>query len=140
FSLFLDYLWNNKFKYIVFILLVVITFMNLHYLISSHFFSQQQTKAEGSNIPFPLQNKVVNTIVNDAGGKKFRLKRVGELDFFEKEYAQNYVYLLWLKGNEPVQNSKLMYIIIEENFPYEVKNKNIKTIAQISNIKVLREI
>jgi len=46
----------------------------------------------------------------------YMLKRKGFSDQFEGNYAQNYQYLAWLLGNEPVvDRQKLIYTIVESS-------------------------
>ncbi|OGM26426.1 hypothetical protein A2692_05065 [Candidatus Woesebacteria bacterium RIFCSPHIGHO2_01_FULL_39_95] len=45
------------------------------------------------------------------------MSRVGPNDQFEGDFAQNYIYLLWLRGNEPVNGQKLTYTIYEGTKP-----------------------
>lgn len=70
-----------------------------------------------SLVTYEQQLKVVESILNDAQGKKFELKRVGIFDEFDGDFAQNYQYLLWWKGNEPIPNSNLVYEIYEKITP-----------------------
>lgn len=65
-------------------------------------------------IPFKSQVEVSKAIVNDARSRRFSLIRVGPYDYFEKDYAQNYIYLMWLFGNMPVDNSEIVYTIYEQ--------------------------
>ncbi len=62
---------------------------------------------------------VAKSIVENAHGNKFSLTRNGKYDDFEKDFAQNYIYLLWYYGNEPVDDGKILYKIYEgeEYFP-----------------------
>ncbi|MFH1656287.1 MAG: hypothetical protein ABH956_00760, partial [Candidatus Nealsonbacteria bacterium] len=50
---------------------------------------------------------------DDSKGGKYSLIRVGPNDQFEEYYSQNYKYLLWLYGNEPIENSSLSYTVYE---------------------------
>lgn len=53
-------------------------------------------------------------IISDSADGKFTLNRVGKNDQFEGDYAQNYIYVMWLLGNEPVNNAKVHYTIYED--------------------------
>jgi hypothetical protein len=64
-------------------------------------------------IPLKTQNKVVDYIVRDAGGKPFALTRIGPYDYFPEEYSQNYKYLIMTKGGRIDSSSKLKYIIYD---------------------------
>lgn len=56
-------------------------------------------------------------IYSDAEGQNYYLKRLGDGDKFEGDFAQNYQYQLWLLGNEPtnvgVEDGNLGYLIDE---------------------------
>ncbi|KXK11093.1 MAG: hypothetical protein UZ22_OP11002000475 [Microgenomates bacterium OLB23] len=71
-------------------------------------------------VPFKTQETVARNIVRDAQGRPFELHRVGPGDHFEGDFAQNYHYLLWYFGNEPVTAAPLKYTI------YETKNNTVK--------------
>ena len=104
----------NK-RFILLAVLFLLTFINLKYYFSDKWFYLHQDKInEGRPVPYPLQLKAVEYIIRDTSGEPFNLKRVGEYDSFEGNYSQNYKYLLWLKGNEPVKEASLEYSIIEK--------------------------
>lgn len=111
-SLALVYLWK-KYKLITITLLGVLAVTNLLFYFSEKWFFIPQIKQANSAVPYSLQNSIVQTVINDVDGKKFSLKRVGPLDQFEGNYAQNYQYLLWLSGNEPVPKAQIEYTIFE---------------------------
>lgn len=81
------------------------------------------------NTPFYFSNKflykkgnylkkiaIAKEIIDNADGRKFNLKRVGNFDYYADNYAQNYIYLMWLLGNEPVKDEQpLKYTIYEQN-------------------------
>jgi N-acetylglucosaminyl-diphospho-decaprenol L-rhamnosyltransferase len=109
--------WNRRdYRIFVPILLLIITVFDGFYYFSPQWFYQQQTIATERpfSIPYPLQQKVARTIVKDSNGEQFQLHRVGLDDQFEGDYAQNYIYLLWLYGNEPVQQAETTYVIVEQ--------------------------
>ena len=68
-------------------------------------------------VPYAQQLQVVDAIINDAQGRHFELKRWGMFEEFDANFAQNYQYLLWWKGNEPVKDSDLVYTIYEKTPP-----------------------
>ena len=57
--------------------------------------------------------EATDSIISDAGGSQFSLKRIGPNDQFEDDYAQNYIYLLWWKGKESKEGESLVYTINE---------------------------
>lgn len=99
----------------------VILFMFVTYLLTANralfspkwFFKSQDFVELGKPVPYILQKSISKYIIEDAGGRHFQLMRSGEFDHFELQYAQNYHYLLWLYGNEPVSSSQLIYTIYE---------------------------
>lgn len=112
FSLILNRIWNFKLgKYLVFIVLVMLLWINIGYYFSNKWFYNVYQEPE---VSFALQDKIVKTIIKDANGMKFSMKRIGINDQFEGDYAQNYKYLLWLNGNEPVEKAHIRYTIIED--------------------------
>lgn len=117
FSLFLADLWRKKLgKLIVCGLLFIISFINLAFFFSEKWFFLPQDKMwlKPLYVPYSLQKEVAKTIVKDAAGKPYNLLRVGPYDYFEGNYAQNYQYLAWWFGNEPIQEkTKLRYTIYE---------------------------
>jgi hypothetical protein len=117
FSLFLSDLWIKKLgKVVVCGLLFIISFINLNFFFSEKWFflPQDKMQLEPLYVPYSLQKEVAKTIVKDAQGKPYNLSRVGPYDYFEGNYAQNYQYLAWWFGNEPVEEkTKLRYTIYE---------------------------
>lgn len=87
-------------------------------------------------VPYKLQKEISRFIASDVKGSKFVLKRVGPYDYFEGNYAQNYQYLLWLYGNEPVQEAKISYTIYEDTSKLPKEAKDIKW---LSNVAVIRK-
>ena len=87
-------------------------------------------------VSFGIQKKITLAIINDAKGQKFVLGRVGPYDYFKENYAQNYIYLLWFFGNEPIKNAGLKYTIYEDttSLPENAKNK----IIWVDSIAILK--
>jgi hypothetical protein len=105
---------------LVAILLFYITFANLRFYLSDKWFYLYNP------LSYAQQKKASEFIVEDANGTKYMLKRIGENDSFEGNYAQNYQYLLWWLGNEPVEKATLRYTIIEDpNLGIEVKKEKL---------------
>jgi hypothetical protein len=95
-------------------LIILLTFFNLKFYFSTSWFYQPQDKIlEGRRVPYRMQLEVVEKIIIDAKGQKFSLARIGPYDYFEGNFAQNYEYLLWWQGNNPVENASLKYTIAE---------------------------
>lgn len=104
--------WHGK--ALVVIVLITITVLNARFLFSKQWFYRQQgVVSASSTVPFDLQLLTAKKIIKDAKGRKFTLSRVGPFDEFDGDYAQNYQYLLWWLGNEPIETSSLKYTIYE---------------------------
>lgn len=118
------------------IILLIISFINLKYYFSEKWFYQPQKYVVKGTLPVPfkLQLKIVDKIIEESGGRKFELKRVGPLQYFKADFSENYIYLFKRLGREPVTNANLTYTIYEntENLPYG------KTFW-IGNIAILEE-
>ncbi|MBI3397218.1 glycosyltransferase [Candidatus Woesebacteria bacterium] len=115
-SIFIERTWKNKvLRAMSTLFLLVITILNFKYYFSDNWFYIPQNSVNiNSWIPYKIQNSVADFIVNDTRGKSFSLERKGPNDRFDKNYAQNYIYLLWLKGNEPKDGENLRYTIYED--------------------------
>ena len=113
--------------------------MDFRYYFSDKWFYIPQDKVIAGKLPIPfqLQEKVSELIIKDAEGKKFSLKRVGEWDEFKEDFAQNYIYLLWLKGNQPISEASLIYTIYEDTqkLPTDFKGE----MYWVSNIAIVKE-
>jgi 4-amino-4-deoxy-L-arabinose transferase-like glycosyltransferase len=135
FSLFLEKLWRSVGKIVVVGILLILTLFNLRYFFSSSgFYGHCQ-----SFLCLKNQKEIIKKIVDDAQGKNFELRRVGEFDYYQGQYAQNYQYLAWWLGNQPVEGAKLRYTIYEqtERFPSEVKEKEKK--LKVGSVYILKE-
>ncbi|MFH0863679.1 MAG: glycosyltransferase family 39 protein [Candidatus Gottesmanbacteria bacterium] len=139
FSYFLAQLWHNIIGKItvLFILLILFT-VNLTFYFSSQWFFLPQDRIWPNTdyVPYKIQLNMVNTIIKDAHGKPYNLTRVGPYDYFAGNFAQNYQYLAWWMGNEPVQEkTNLRYTIYETP-----KKSEGLTIYNQANIKVVKGI
>ncbi len=97
-------------KIIVFIFLLFLTISNMIFFFSNQWFYRYKTDPYS----YELRQKAAQTIISDAHGKPFILKRVGYYDDYAQNYAQNYIYLLWWYGNEPKIKANKIYIIYED--------------------------
>lgn len=113
-------------KIIVFIFLAWLTVFNLIFYFSKDWIFQYKN----SIYSYKNLTQITQAIVKDARGQKFNLKRIGFNDQFSYNYAQNYIYLLWLYGNQPVRNANITYTIIETP---EGPNSNITVLKSIKN-------
>lgn len=104
---------------------ISITYINSNYFFSENWFYQNTERIiTGRQVAFKLQEKLADAIIKDANGRSFNLKRVGDFDYYKDNYAQNYIYLLWRRGNEPKKNADLSYTIYEnlDLIPKDYKN------------------
>ncbi|MBU2036449.1 hypothetical protein KKC36_03325, partial [Patescibacteria group bacterium] len=106
---------NNSFiKSILSGVIVLMLYINISYFINYYrSFDESTFSIEPNFVSLELQKQVSNYIVNDSEGKNYSLVRVGPNDQFEEYYSQNYKYLLWLYGTEPIENSSLSYTVYE---------------------------
>jgi hypothetical protein len=119
--------------------MVVILVLNLRFYFSPKWFYVPEDKIYKDLVPFALQLKVAQKIVSDSEGCIFSLVREGPYDYFEEDFAQNYHYLLWWLGNEPVKGAKLKYTIVEGmNYQEHLENKN-DVIYQGKDIIVIKD-
>jgi 4-amino-4-deoxy-L-arabinose transferase-like glycosyltransferase len=137
-SLFLAEIWNKKGKYLVLMLLALLTFVNFSYFFSEKWFYQPKDKMVGLLVPYNLQLKTARSIIADVNWKDYSFSRVGPFDYYEGDYAQNYRYLMWWLGNEPVEKANAHYIIYEgKDFFPDNEDENI--IFKSTDILVIKE-
>lgn len=137
-SLLLSEIWNNKRKYAVLILLAFLTFNNFSYYFSEKWFYQLENEMVSLLVPYSLQLKSARSIIADVNWQDYSFSRIGPFDYYEGDYAQNYRYLMWWLGNEPVENAIPHYIIYEgkDFFP---DNKGEDIIFEADDILVIKE-
>lgn len=109
----------------------------IYYFSPAWFYPPQDQIIKGHNVPYHLQLLASQMIRKDAGQAPFSLERVGPGDQFAGDYAQNYQYLLWWLGNEPVTNQKLKYTLYEDSDELPSYNKN-KVVFFINNLAIVR--
>ncbi len=112
----------QKYKLITIFASFIFILINFNYYFSNNWFFQYK-KVSNKLVPYEIQYKISKAIVDDASGKPFVLKRVGYFDNFENNYSDNYIYLMWYLGNQPVNNANLIYTI------YEEKTQNVEKIT-----------
>ncbi|MCL4364370.1 hypothetical protein M1328_03975 [Patescibacteria group bacterium] len=105
---------NKKITLLVLSLLVIFSFFNL---IKKQPFSPEF-------ISYQTEEKICQTIIKDAAGKKFAFTRKGPFDNYEDQFKQNYEYILWWLGNRPVTKARLNYKIIENDGEIIVMKNN----------------
>ena len=68
--------------------------------------------------------QVATRIVEDSKGQPFSLKRVGINDQYEGNFAQDYQYLMWWIGNEPViVGDQVIRSQIQPKFEYTINEE-----------------
>jgi len=136
-SLILGAFWRKPMgKVFVLALLCLFTSINFTFFFSDSWFYEYRVNF-GS---YANQQKIAQKIVADAKGKSFMLNRVGYNDEFDKNYAQNYIYLLWLYGNEPKNYAYRLYAIYE--FPSRPPQKLAPgeiTFYNLPNLAIIRK-
>lgn len=139
FSILLERIQLNKVISTLFTLvLITITFANLrNYFTGNWFNSTDNWSFEKGLVPYKLQLQTTQQIIKDAAGNKFQLRRVGPSDHFKGNYAQNYQYLLWWMGNEPVAKADLIYTIYED--PSQMPSFHKGKVFLMNNIAILKE-
>lgn len=136
FSLFLERILMNRFGiYIVLTILSILIILNVKY----YFFTPWFYSNENAPFTYNTTQRIAHFISNDAKGKPFKLNRIGYNDIYEKQFAQNYIYLLWLYKNEPVEHANVTYTIIEDfrRIPTPLKKSTIHSINTIIIAKKL---
>ncbi|OGM13580.1 hypothetical protein A3A76_03340 [Candidatus Woesebacteria bacterium RIFCSPLOWO2_01_FULL_39_23] len=106
---------NLSGKLLVTLVLGLLAIININFLITDRNHKSQQNfiSEEPYFVPYSLQTDAVKYISDDVHGAAFSLKRRGIYDYFDYDFARNYQYLLWLEGNEPQANAKIIYTIYE---------------------------
>ena len=128
FGILVERFWNKRtFKVVMAIAFFLIFIVNYKF-----FFKATLTP---DFVPYKLQREIAEFIAIDANGESFKLRRVGPYDHFSENYSQNYRYLLWLFGNEPVGSGKITYTIYEDTTKLPVKGR----VSWFSKIAVLKE-
>jgi GT2 family glycosyltransferase len=136
-SLVLTTIWIKQWgKIITIILLALFTIINFQFFFSTQWFYEYKVSPRS----FAKQEEVAKSIIVDAHGKPFALKRVGFNDQFDKNYAQNYIYLLWLYGNEPTNQSYRTYIIYDSpSVPTHPLPANETIFKKFPGLAIIRE-
>ncbi|OGF98818.1 hypothetical protein A2153_04685 [Candidatus Gottesmanbacteria bacterium RBG_16_38_7b] len=98
------------------IMLSGLFFFQAKFLFSDKWFYIKQAATGDKPVPYALQEDLAKKIVNEAAGKEYSLKRVGPFDIYRENFSQNYRYLMWMYGNEPLVGRKtnLVYTIYDD--------------------------
>lgn len=106
--LFADISEKKIVKYFIMFVLFFFTILNFNYYFSNKWFFPK------GPINYEVKQKIAKFIVKDSNHKKYVLHRIGFNDTLPNEFKSDYVYLLWLYGNEPAKKASLQYTIIED--------------------------
>lgn len=89
--------------------------ISVSYLISANWYYQDAYLPNYTiSLPsYSLQTDVANAIFKDSNGSVFSIGRIGIDDKFENDFANNYIYLLTLKGSKLNSNANIRYTIVE---------------------------
>ena len=133
-------MWRKKYIIVALLLIILVTFINSKYYFSNNWFFK------GSD--FEQQIKIAKLIIQDNNNEAYELRRFGVYDEFEGDFAQNYQYLLWLYGNEPVKVGDIIvnknlkpiykYIIFEE--PKKQINNSYAVLFNLGDYLIAKEI
>ncbi len=105
-----------KDKFIVTTLTILIGGLCLWSLINRNWFYQDMPRSEYIQTapPYSVQLSVVGKIIKDSEGSVFSISRIGVNDKFENEFANNYIYLLTIRGAKIKNDAGIRYTIVEE--------------------------
>jgi hypothetical protein len=101
-------------SWVIIVIVMFVSIVNIDYYFSDKWFYRYENVSETNFIQYKSQVSITKKIVNKMSGSEYSLHRVGENDHFDGDFAQNYQYLLWLYGNEPVNDESCKIIIIED--------------------------
>ncbi|HLE48702.1 MAG TPA: glycosyltransferase [Patescibacteria group bacterium] len=131
-GLFLE-LSSNKIRFLLITVLLFAVFSSLKWSFSIYWLFMSGSHIDNGSVPYLLQKKLSDGIIKDAGSLPYNLKRMGKDDQFGGDFAENYQYLLWYLGNEPVKvgevrirgnsDAILTYTIVEGEF--ELPNQDL---------------
>jgi len=124
------YLLTKTFKsrFILIFLTILVGVLGIWSLININWFNQDAPLANYPTRPptYTLQLAVVSEILKDANGSEISIGRIGTYDQFENNFADNYIYLLTIRGAKLNSNAKIRYTIVEErNIGEEAPGKEI---------------
>lgn len=105
-----------KSKFLLWLSVISIGGICISSLITDKWFFQDRLPVDYQNRPvaYETQIKLADSIIQMSQGRPFNLKRIGTNDHFENNFANNYIYLLLLKGVKVDLNSTDTYTIVEE--------------------------
>jgi hypothetical protein len=95
--------------------------IGIYGLVKTNWYFQEQPPIDYKVglVSFSTQLKITDVILKDSNGTQFSLGRIGTNDQFENNFANNYIYLLTIRGAVLDSNSKKRYLIVEGSDNYK---------------------
>ena len=133
-------------KIISVVLVLILIFISITNVVNYLGLKNKAVKYKNNNITYYSNLRSVTDYINkDSRNSPIAISRVGEFDIYEGNFAQNYQYLLWRDGNEPVKvgnmivknvNPKYEYVVIEKQYDYS--NLNYINKVEINGVTILK--
>lgn len=117
--------------------LLIMGLFELRFIFSPAFL-YQNPKQDPRFVPYATQLRIAQLIKNDSDNQKFMLKRIGAFDEYPQESKEQYLYLLWWLGNQPVEVAPLTYTIVEGT-PKTPIDPSLILVDKIDSIKILKQ-
>lgn len=107
---------SKKYSWFTILVLGALLSYNLKYYFSNKWFyiDNQKVSIDMYYVPYSLQLKATDYILQDAGAQEFSLSRVGKYDYFDNDFSLNYQYLLKINGARLNNDANLRYTIYED--------------------------
>lgn len=84
--------------------------------VTDWFYQNKPLSSYSENLPpYNVQLAVVDEILSNSNGAEFSIARIGMYDKFDNNFANNYIYLLTVRGAKLENNAKIQYTIVEDN-------------------------
>jgi hypothetical protein len=107
------------------IFLIAFASINASFVIRNNYFMPQVY-----GLPYSERKEAAEFIINDAEGSPYDLVYVGPSNEFIAG-DNNYRYLLWWKGNEPLAGADLMYAVFDPKDSFRGKFERVKVFKNI---------
>ncbi len=105
-----------KKEFILTIAVLLVGITGITNLFVSGWFSEVKVRNDyvGLPPPYKVQLEVVDKIMGDSMGKDIVISRIGVYDQFENDFANNYIYLLTIRGANINGSGNVRYTIVED--------------------------
>ena len=110
---------------IAWVLIIAVSMVNSVYLIQRNYLLP-----EVYGLPYSEREEAAEFIINDAKGSPYDLVYAGPRNEFIAA-DNNYRYLLWWKGNEPLAGADLMYAVFDPKDSFRGKFERVKVFKNI---------